>query len=450
VLDEAEEVWRRVVSGELPGATLATPAIRKDGRTLQLQWAITPVRDDDGSIKYLIVGVEDLTERRALEQQLLQAQKMEAVGLLAGGVAHDFNNLLTPIIGYSEMALEEVGPDSPLGSDLQQIQAAAERARDLTQQLLAFGRKQILEMRAVNLGELLNQFRRLLRPLVRENVVLTTHADADLDMVRADVTQVQQVLMNLCVNAVDAMPDGGRLTLEAHNFTLADSDTAFALEVEPGPYVALMVADTGHGMGPEVRRHLFEPFFTTKERGKGTGLGLATVYGIVRQHGGAIRVESAAGKGTTFTVLLPRTELRAAPRPLANPVPEGAPRRRNEWILVVEDEPAVRRLLNTILTRRGFHVVEATSGEDALEQIERMDGHLPLLCTDIIMPGISGRVLYERLRIRYPGLKALFVSGYTGEALGEAGRSLEPGTAFIQKPFAPEELIRRLDQLIEE
>jgi PAS domain S-box-containing protein len=450
VLVDADAAWRRVVSGELPGATLATPAIRKDGRTLQLQWAITSVRDDEGSVKYVIVGVEDLTERRALEQQLLQAQKMEAVGLLAGGVAHDFNNLLTPIIGYSEMALEQVGQDTPLGSDLLQIQAAAERARDLTQQLLAFGRKQVLEMRPVNLGEVLDQFRRLLRPLVRENIVLTTHVDADLGMVRADVTQVQQVLMNLCVNAVDAMPDGGRLTLEARNFTLADSETAFALEVEPGPYVALLVLDTGHGMGAEVRRHLFEPFFTTKERGKGTGLGLATVYGIVRQHGGAIRVGSAPGEGTAFTVLLPRVESRAAPRPSPAGVPQGRAPTRDQWILVVEDEPAVRRLLNTILTRRGYRVMEATSGEEALAKIEHLDGPLPLLCTDIIMPGISGRVLFERLRGKYPELKALFVSGYTGEALGVAGRDLEPGTAFIQKPFAPEDLVRRLDQLIEE
>ncbi|MGH7559557.1 MAG: ATP-binding protein [Gemmatimonadales bacterium] len=447
---DVQQAWRNVVTGARPGSTLTTPAVRKDGRTLELQLNFTPVRDEDGRLKYVIVAVEDLTERRALEHQLLQAQKMEAIGLLAGGVAHDFNNLLTPIMGYTDMALEQTGHDPSLASDLQQIRAAAERARDLTQQLLAFGRKQVLEMRPVHLGEVLEQFRRLLRPLVRENIVLTTSTDADLGMVRADVTQVQQVIMNLCVNAVDAMPDGGHLTLEARNLAITDPDTARSLEIEPGLYVALVVRDTGHGMTPEVRGHLFEPFFTTKERGKGTGLGLATVYGIVRQHDGAIQVTSAPGRGTTFTVFFPRVEARQTPRPAPDGATDRRSRTRDEWILVVEDEPAVRQLLRTILQRRGYRVMEATSGEEALTRLEGIDGQLPLLCTDVIMPGMSGRELFDRLRTRYPRLRALFVSGYTGEALGAARRGLEPGTAFLQKPFAPEDLIRRLDQLLDE
>ncbi|GAB4253515.1 response regulator [Deferrisoma sp.] len=370
-------------------------------------------------------------EKEAIREQFYRAQRLESIGRLAGGVAHDFNNMLNVILGYGELIVEKLPPDDPLRPKVEAMVEAGWRAAKLTRQLLAFSRKQTLQPRVVDLNELVQEFEKMLRRLIGEDIVLDLDLRSDIGRVRVDPGQMEQVILNLAVNARDAMPDGGRLHIATAE---ADLDEAYAAThpgVEPGRYVLLSVSDTGCGMDEETLGHIFEPFFTTKEEGKGTGLGLATVYGIVKQSGGHIWVYSEPGRGTTFKIYLPRAEAEARPDARARPAapPEGGRGR----ILVVEDEPAIRELLGTMLTQLGYDVTLAANGGEALLLVEEKGLRPDLVLTDVVMPHMSGKELVERLRQNRPDLRALFMSGYTGAALPPG--VLGEGVPFLPKPF---------------
>jgi CheY-like chemotaxis protein len=372
---------------------------------------------------------------------------MEGIGRLAGGVAHDFNNLLTVMTGYGEMARETLSPTDPAREDLGELLKAAERATDLTRQLLAFARKQAIEPRILNLNELILDMGRLLRRLIGEDIELVTHPAPDLGQAKVDRGQIEQVVVNLAINARDAMPDGGKLTIETKNATLDDLYAQRHLEVSAGDYVLLAISDTGVGMDAEVQSHLFEPFFTTKAAGKGTGLGLATCYGIVKQHGGSIGVYSEVGHGTTFKIYLPRiippTE-EIAHRNEINGLLRGV-----ETVLLVEDEVAVRALAARVLRAQGYTVLEAANGDEALALAQdRGETEIDLLLTDVIMPQIGGRELAARLAMLIPTVKILYMSGYTDDAIVHHGR-LEPGTVFLHKPFSPAALARKVREVLD-
>ncbi|HKQ59040.1 MAG TPA: PAS domain S-box protein [Candidatus Eisenbacteria bacterium] len=422
----------------------------KDGRVFERY--STPQRIDGRSVGR-VWSFRDVTERRHAEAALLeselqlrQSQKMDAIGRLAGGVAHDFNNLLTVILGYGEQILEHIKPHEPMRRPAEEIQSAAERAAALTRQLLAFSRKQMLEPRVLDLNATLSGTSRLLRRLIGEDIQFELKLDPLLGRVLADEPQIQQVVMNLAINARDAMPNGGQLTLTTSN---ADLDESFANRHHPvpaGAYVVIEVSDTGIGMDADTQARLFEPFFTTKERGKGTGLGLATVYGIVKQSGGYIWVYSESGKGTVFKVYLPRllepSETVVAATP-AERLPGGT-----ETVLLVEDEAQVRDLLRGMLERHGYHVLVARSGEEALAVAGGRVGALDLLITDVVMPGIGGPELAARLTLRHQGLRVLHISGYTDDAVLRLGVS-EGVAAFLQKPFTIEALLVKVREVLD-
>jgi PAS domain S-box-containing protein len=398
-----------------------------------------------GGLACLLGLSEDVSDRRSLEAQLRQAQKMEAVGRLAGGIAHDFNNLLTAILGYTGLMLRRLEPEAPLRHHAQEIQKAGDRAAELTHQLLAFSRKQVLIPQVLDLGVVVTETKNMLRRLIGEDIELVTTTEAPLGAVRADVSQVDQVIVNLAVNARDAMPRGGRLTISLRNVEL---DEAFAREhagARTGPHVLLAVSDTGVGMSPETLSHLFEPFFTTKEVGKGTGLGLATVYGIVKQSDGYIAVRTDLGHGSTFEVYLPRVEGAVRPRRLERALTSS---RGTETVLLVEDEAGVRRLVQEILESAGYRVLTAASGPEALQQSRDHEGTIHLLLTDVVMPGMSGPQLAERIATTRPGLRTLYTSGHTDDTLGPHG-GLPPGMAFVQKPLTPDALADRVRELLD-
>jgi len=424
---------------------VAARVLHKDGSWRYLEGVLTNLLDDP-SVGAIVNNYRDATERRSLEQQVIQAQKMEAVGRLAGGVAHDFNNILTAIGGYTDLLLADLPPDDPRRQDVDEIHRAADRAAALTQQLLAFSRRQVLQPKVIDLNALVSNVENLLRRLIGEDVLLATTLAGDVGRVRADPGQLEQVIVNLAVNARDAMPAGGRLTIETHNM---DLDAAYAAEhqtVVPGPYVVIAVSDTGTGMSAETQSHMFEPFFTTKEVGKGTGLGLATVYGIVKQSGGSIWVYSELGHGTTLKVYLPRVDEPA--EPLAPSTPADAESLRGtETILLVEDEPAVRAVARQILTRQGYVVLEAPDGQTALAMVDAGGPRVDLVLTDVVMPGMSGRSLADRLASHCPGLRVLYMSGYTDDAIVRHGM-LEPGLAYLQKPFRPDALARKVREVL--
>jgi PAS domain S-box-containing protein len=389
---------------------------------------------------------QELTGRKRLEEQLLQAQKMEAVGRLAGGVAHDFNNVLTAITGYADLLLMNLGDLDPWRKDVEEIKKAADRASTLTHQLLAFSRKQVLQPRVLNLNAVVANMEKMLRRLIREDIDLVAVLDPALGNVKADPGQTEQVIMNLAVNARDAMPQGGKLTIETMNVYLDEDYARQHVDVQPGPYVMLAVSDTGIGMNEETLSYIFEPFFTTKEKDEGTGLGLSTVYGIVKQSGGHIWVYSEPGQGTTFKVYLPQVEEvieLLEPSSVPTELPQGS-----ETVLLVENADIVRGLAHRVLLQNGYTVLEARHGEEAFLICEQHEGPIHLLVTDVVMPGMSGRELAERLTTSYPETKVLYMSGHTDNAIVRHG-VLEPDIAFLQKPFTPDVLARKVREVLD-
>jgi PAS domain S-box-containing protein len=426
------------------GGELALRA--REGREVVLVIDATAHAPVDGAESFVSIIGRDLTLQRSLEAQLHQAQKMESIGRLAGGVAHDFNNLLSVIDGYTAFALGGLREGDPLRADLTEIQAASRRAAVLTRQLLAFSRKQILEPRVLDLGVLLRGMEKLLERIIGEDVELRFALGAGVSKVRADPGQLEQVIMNLVVNARDALPDGGHLTVETANVTL---DEAYALrrpDVRPGRYVRLAVSDDGCGMDAETQSRLFEPFFTTKSVGKGTGLGLAMVYGIVRQSGGFVWVYSEPGVGTTVKVYLP--EEASGAHPVSQTRLPAVPRRGTETVLVVEDEEGVRKLTRRMLAAAGYTVLTAANGGEALLICEQDPRPIHLVLTDVIMPRMSGKELVDRLARVRPGIKVLYMSGYTDDAIVHHG-VLDPGASFIGKPFAQEDLARKVREVLD-
>jgi len=438
--DDAPAVASRM--GELleRGSLTSEYRVRhRDGHWLNW-FARSTVMYDDSRKPYGILSIiRDTTESRRveaerarLEEQLRQVQKMESIGRLAGGVAHDINNLLSPILGYADLLLSDLPIEDSQKEGLREIKQAAERARDLTRQLLAFSRKQILSLEPVDLGEVLVGFQALLRRTIREDIHISVERPERLGTVRADVGQIQQVLMNLAVNAQDAMPDGGDLTLAVREATLDEEFVSGHRGAVPGDYVLLSITDTGNGMDHATQEHLFEPFYTTKEHG--TGLGLSTAFGIVKQHGGSIWVQSEPGRGTTFRIYIPRVEQSAKAVAAAPEGPAEKPRGR-ETILVVEDMAAVRQLAYTVLTRHGYRVIPVDSAEHALELMGRSEEPVDLVLTDVVMSGMNGRDLYVRLAAMWPGLKVLYMSGHSEDVIAHHG-VLDPGVFFVQKPFS--------------
>jgi signal transduction histidine kinase/CheY-like chemotaxis protein len=418
---------------------------RKDGRPITVRLSGNPFKDENGQTLGFEMIAEDVSERRALEEQLRQSQKMEAIGRLAGGIAHDFNNLLTVIKGYSELMLDELDSADPLGTEVDEIKKAADRAASLTRQLLAFSRQQVLAPKVLDLNSVVGNMDKLLRRLLGEDIDLFTVLEPGLGRVKADPGQVEQVIMNLAVNARDAMPQGGKLTIETSSVDLDENYARDHVSVKPGSYVMIAVSDTGMGMTEKVKSRIFEPFFTTKEIGKGTGLGLSTVYGIIKQSGGYIWVYSELGIGSTFKVYLPAID---APAEIPCGSSQQPVRRGSETVLLVEDEDGVRALMRQVLHKHGYNVLEARHGGEALLTCERHSGKIDLLLTDVVLEQMSGRELAERLLKVRPEMKVLYVSGYADDAIVHHG-VLNAGTAFLQKPFTTEALARKIRYVLD-
>ncbi len=407
-----------------------------------------------GKTKRLVGVFQDITDRKAaeeqrdqLEEQLQQAMKMEAVGRLAGGVAHDFNNLLTGIAGYTNMLLSRLNPDDPMAADLREIQNATQSAVGLARQLLVFSRKQLIEPRVLNLNDLVLRLRKMLVHLVGEDTELETHLCEDLGCAKVDPGQFEQILVNLVVNSRDAMPEGGKLVIETANRRVDEVQSDARLDMQPGSYVTLTVSDTGCGMSKETRSHLFEPFFTTKPKGRGTGLGLATIYGAVKQSGGSIEVSSEVGMGSSFKISLPRVQgIPDQPKKeniFTSDMPGG-----DETILLVEDEHIVRELAIKVLSRLGYNVLHAPDGRQALTVAQEYHNPIHMLLTDVVMPGMNGRQLADKLIAIHPEMKILYTSGYTEDAVAEHG-VIEENLNFLGKPYSPQSLARKIRELLD-
>jgi signal transduction histidine kinase/ActR/RegA family two-component response regulator len=418
---------------------------RKDGSIITVRLSGRGVRDEREGTEVFEVIAEDVTERKALEDQLRQAQKMEAVGKLAGGVAHDFNNLLTVITGYSQILMDQHAKNAQASHSIEQIFKAADRATSLTRQLLAFSRRQMLQPRLVSLNALVRNLEKMLRPLLGERIQIVVQSSSDLGGVRADPGQLDHILMNLAVNARDAMPRGGTLTVATANADLGDAFARTHPGATPGQYVMLSVSDTGTGMSEHTLMHLFEPFFTTKEPGKGTGLGLSMVYGFVKQSGGYITVDSKLGEGTIFQIYLPRVDS-VEEVPAAETISQTRAV-GSGTILLVEDEDAVRSLVETILTADGYKILVANSPVQAVDICGSFPGTIDVLLTDVVMPEMSGPELAEELLTVRPDLKVIFMSGYAGEHLDEEGVNAE-GASLIQKPFTAAALEEKIRQTL--
>lgn len=446
--EELRHVTEQFSQSVQHGLTLGdteTKILRQEGSPIIVSFGWSPLTSE-GKTAGLVATFQDITERKRLENQLLQAQKLESVGRLAGGVAHDFNNLLTAILGYTELAQDECSPDSTVQEHLGTVKRAADRAAELTRQLLAFAKQQVIAPKVVHLNDLILGLDKMLRRLIGENIELVMLPEVGLYTVKVDPGQFEQILVNLVVNARDAMPEGGKITIATHNVTLDEEYAQEHGEVRPGEYAMLVVSDTGSGMDEAVRLHIFEPFFSTKEKGRGTGLGLATVYGIVRQSGGHIWLYSEPGLGTTFRIYLPHTN--ESPEALTALQPTPARLSGSETVLLVEDEPAVRSLAAQTLRGYGYQVLEAMHGEEALRVVQGQEHQVDLLITDVIMPQMNGKELADRLQARRPALKILYASGYTENTIVHHG-VLEPGIAFLPKPFTPTALARKVREVLD-
>ena len=427
---------------------------KKNGNYIWIRDEVTVIYNDQGNIVEIVGVCFDITqekqlkeEQEKLEEQLRQAQRLESIGRLASSVAHDFNNILSVILGYGEIIHQMLHPSDPLKEKVEQIIKAAERATDLTRQLLAFSRKQVFQLEVVNLNEIVKNMEKMLRRLIEEHIELEFSLAEDLPYVKVDPAQIEQVIMNLVVNARDAMPTGGKLTIETREATLNENDVRDRQGVMPGKYVVLAVTDTGCGMDKEVLPYIFEPFFTTKEKGKGTGLGLSTVYGIVKQSGGDIRVHSKPGKGSRFEVYIPVTN--EQPKEIVGGVGQGESLGKGEKILVVEDEAELRELMEQILSSLGYKVILASNGEEALSKVSELRLKPDLLITDVIMPVMNGRQLVEHLKRKYPDLKVIYISGYSDDITAQMG-VLESEASFIQKPFNIKDIAEKVWKVLHE
>ena len=435
-------IWKDVNDGNIWRGEILS--IRKNGEEYWEEAVISPIYDEEGTVSNYIFYKKNISEQKKLEEQFRQSQKMEAVGRLAGGVAHDFNNLLTVIIGYSEVMLSQIAEEDPLYRKIKQIDKAGRRAEGLTRQLLAFSRKQIIQPKIISLNQMINDMEKMLQRLIGEHIELQTILSSEPGNLNADPSQLEQVLMNLCINARDSMPDGGTLLIYTENVHLKEADESGFYDAAPGAYIKLSISDTGTGMDEKLRAQVFEPFFTTKEKGKGTGLGLSTVYGILKQSGGSIWVESEIGKGTTFNMLFPRSaecieneiEIQAGLLDI----------RGSETILVVEDEEALRALTVEMLEENGYTVLKAEDGEAALSSSIKYNNRIDLLLTDVVMPKMNGRKLAEEIIKIHPEIYILYMSGYTEDAIVHHG-VLEGSTEFIPKPFKPTALLQKIRKI---
>ncbi len=421
--------------------------ITKDGRKILTEYSASTLEDKEGIPRYLIVVGRDITEQKQLEAQLIQSQKMEAIGQLAGGVAHDFNNLLTSIIGNATLISMKLEKDSPLQEYPEEIMKAGNSAASLTRQLLAFSRKQIFQPEVLNLNAVIPNIEKMLRRLIGEDIELKTILQPELGNVEADPGQIEQIVVNLAVNARDAMPTGGQLTIETVNVQMDEAYAREHITAKLGPYVMMAISDTGTGMDEEIRSRIFEPFFSTKEEGQGTGLGLSTVYGIVKQSDGYIWVYSEPGKGTTFKIYLPRVDKKS--RDIKKIKTFVKSLSGTETVLVVEDNSMVRELVIKILQKYGYKVLEAKDGEEAIEIGKQHEGPIDLMLTDVVMPGMSGRILAMEFESLRPKIKVLYMSGYTDNIVVHHG-ILDRGMVFIQKPFTHDALAGKVRELLDE
>ena len=439
---------KKLLSGKQDHYQIEKRYIRKEGGVVWGRENVSLVRDTGGNPQYTIHMVENINEWKQLEARFLQSQKMETVGRLAGMIAHDFNNLLTVLKGYSQLSLLGLKDDDPLKGNLREIENATERAAQLTGQLLAFSRRQVLDTKVLDLNTVVRGLEKMLRRIIGEDIELITHLGEDLGRVKTDPGQIEQVLLNLVVNAKDAMPDGGKLILETSHVELDEDYASTHLSTVPGCYVLLSMSDTGRGMSPEIKERIFDPFFTTKEKDKGTGLGLSTVYGIIKQSGGNIWVYSELGQGTTFKIYLPRVEEEPdvlAPRDETTDLPQGT-----ETILFVEDDPSVQGLGSRILREQGYVVLDAANGEEAMHVVsDRVIKSIHLLITDVVMPQMGGNELAEKFKALYPDAKVLFISGYTGEAILDRA-SLPAREPFLQKPFSISALTKKVREVLDQ
>ncbi len=443
-LEEQGDIYQRARKGETV-ASIQTERIRKDGKRIQILLTVSPVFDAGGGVLGISQIVKDITDQLASEEELLQVKRMESIGLLAGGIAHDFNNLLTVINGYTSRLLDQVPEHNPTHKQLLYIEEAGTRAQALTQQLLAFSRKQILQPRVVSLSRVIENLLPLLARLIREDVEVVTSFDPTTDRVEIDQTQLEQVVLNLVVNASDAMPNGGKLTIETSPLVVLEEDAQPELGLSEGAYIMLAVSDTGIGISPEILPQIFDPFFTTKPLGRGTGLGLASVHGIVKQSGGHVIAYSEMGFGTTIRAYLPASnlEIEEAKRD-ADQIehPSGG----GETILVVEDDTLLRRYAKEVLSDLGYNVIEAPNGIEALEISKNMPS-IDLLITDVVMPAMSGRQLAEAMTERRPTIRVLYISGYTENTIAQ-NRILHPGVWYLPKPFTPSQLHRKVQEIL--
>jgi len=446
-----EDLWRTITSGETWTGRMVNR--RKDGDTFTEESVITPVRTPSGKVTHFVAVKRDMTEhlrlqeeRAEIEARFQQSQKLEAIGQLAGGVAHDLNNMLSPILGYAEILLDGPQVEAERDDAARNILEAGIRARDLVAQLLAFSRRQPLEVRVVDLNAVVRDFSSFLRRTIREDVRVGYDLTPEPLHLRADSRQLEQVILNLAVNAQDALPEGGTIAIETRAADLDEAQAAHHVGGEAGRFALLVVRDSGKGMDPETRKRIFEPFFTTKEQGKGTGLGLATVYGIVRQHDGEISVQSEEGRGTTIICYFPLAEdVRIRTEHPGESLQNG---HGNETIMVVEDEALVRRIAVEALRQKGFTVLQASDGHECLRILQEYAGPLNLLLTDVVLPGMNGRALAREVQARFPEVKTLFVSGYAGDIITHRG-ILEEGIAFLSKPFTPGVLRHKIRMLLD-